>query len=1098
MNCLVLVLCASVLAVSRVGGEAVRWSAEIYNLSAGTLEDDQIAALEAAYAETIANALVIGPGSVLDNEGHSARVTLTVAKNQPRGGRHKDVNPESTVATTTTSTTSYAIVIPATPTTPTTPTTPATPTADAGDYTPAPAIRSNHSGNVIRGICYGALPCTEHACGGKGLASEDMLQDGYGTQWGEHGRDDLQVMKNLGANTVRLYHSLGLGVEKSHAGFLDRAHDLGMNVMAGYHTENANDPSECPGYDCFDTWKSATLEGFKFGFAKNGGWHPAVSALVLLNEPDFFDDAPKCQPRGAWCRVKAALSALDGVLAAEKEAGVDVGRTKFTVAWSFAIKTSIDNKVTGPGLFGFQDIVAGIQDPAIANYTPRASQEVLAATFSSRWIHGLNTQSPWDFVKDLVSKDYAQFSPTPWFIGEYGANGQTKDVIQKDLGSMQSFAESESDFLGVAFFQFQTTYWKGGAEMNFGLFALRDDIAGKTGPLCDKLNPNCRTWPVHCLTPTLSFLPADLARAGAVAAAWGGSVKVDLGFCGSNKTATENSEANVKDQVTSPSPSDLSTSPMAMLSKVPRKANQLSSLAPMRGICYGALPCTEHACGGMGMPSEDMLQQGYEEQWGQSGRNDLATMSSLGANAVRLYHSLGLNASGSHRGFLDRAQAVNLNVLAGYHTENANDPHECPGYDCYHTWKAATLQGFAQGLKEGLDWHPAVSMLILLNEPDFFEHAPKCKPSGAWCRVKAALSALDGVLAAEKEAGIVGDRVKLTVTWSFAMTTSVDGELNGPGIFGFQDMVAVIANPSLAKYTPRATTAELETAFRARWVHGLNTQAPWSFVDEMVSKEYARFAPLNWFIGEYGGMGQPMDVIERDLVAMEQRANEGSGFLGSAFFQFQTTYWKGGSEMNFGLFSLGSSTLGSTGELCDKMTPTCKSWPVHCLSPRLPWLSGTVADRAKAVALAWGGEIPDHSGICTGNQRKLTAAENAASVHISCFVSKVALNDAVDVQSVLGGSTFAANLEKRTLQELGDGTPVLTGRLSLDNSAVDVVSVAPSRRSSWFPWWGWIGAGAISGFLVFGGTTALLMGSFRKSEPKSGRNSSTEGSSDEV
>merc|ERR1712039_410903 len=55
-------------------------------------------------------------------------------------------------------------------------------------------------------------------------------------------------------------------------------------------------------------------------------------------------------------------------------------------------------------------------------------------------------------------------------------------------------------------------------------------------------------------------------------------------------------------------------------------------------------------------------------------------------------------------------------------------------------------------------------------------------------------------------------------------------------------------------------------------------------------------------------------------------------FLGAAFFQFQTTYWKGGSEMNFGLFGLGDEQIGETGEVCEM---ECRTWPVHCLATKL-------------------------------------------------------------------------------------------------------------------------------------------------------------------
>jgi len=353
------------------------------------------------------------------------------------------------------------------------------------------------------------------------MVSEDMLQIAYSKEWGAQGRDDLLTISRLGANTVRLYHSLGENVKHDHGGFLDHAQEVGLNVMAGYHTYGS-----CPMFDCFDAWKAATLQGYKYGFKNSdgNGWHPAISTLILLNEPDFFGGFPECQPAGAWCRVKAALSALDGVLAAEREANVSAGRVNLTGTWSFGMMPSIDGSEPGPGMFGFQDMVVGIADPSLAKYQPRSTQKQLEDAFKNRWIHGVNTQAPWGFVKAVIANNY-KWSGTPWFIGEYGANGQLFDVIKGDLVDMQRTAEQDPDFLGAAFFQFQTADFKGGPELNFGLFRLGAQTLFTITPPCDIGLPDChRTWPVRCLTPDLSFLPGTMGhRAQAVAAAWGAS-----------------------------------------------------------------------------------------------------------------------------------------------------------------------------------------------------------------------------------------------------------------------------------------------------------------------------------------------------------------------------------------------------------------------------------------------------------------------------------------------------------------------------------------------------------------------------------------------
>jgi len=298
-------------------------------------------------------------------------------------------------------------------------------------------------------------------------------------------------------------------------------------------------------------------------------------------------------------------------------------------------------------------------------------------------------------------------------------------------------------------------------------------------------------------------------------------------------------------------------------------------------------------------------------------------------------------------------------VLAGYHTYNA-----CPDFDCFESWKKATLHGFQYGFRRGDGWHPAVAALILLNEPDLVHPA-----SGAAGRIKLVLSALDGVLAAEKEAGVRPGRTRLTVTWSFGVHDGLDGKFTFATGWGFQDTATGVANPEEVGYSPRCSRADLVHAFKTRWVHGLNTQAPWDYVDSVIGGEEAKFAPIPWFVGEYGANGQLAATIQRDLENIARKAQEEELFLGVAFFQFQTAHFKGGSETNFGLFRLGEQKLSESGDL-----------PVYCLSAHLPWLPGSMGDRASAVAAAWRGSLEGVKGLCDGGRR--LAIEGYFALHV--------------------------------------------------------------------------------------------------------------------
>jgi len=199
----------------------------------------------------------------------------------------------------------------------------------------------------------------------------------------------------------------------------------------------------------------------------------------------------------------------------------------------------------------------------------------------------------------------------------------------------------------------------------------------------------------------------------------------------------------------------------------------------------------------------------------------------------------------------------------------------------------------------------------------------------------------------------------MTSCFTTAMAPALGAPTSWTIYHGFSSMDAWIRTPSLIDYTPRSgSIADLARAIDRRWVHCVNAQT-------LVHGEIAAQPwPRPWIIGEMGFNGYHSSIIETELEAMSKHAMEGKGFLGSFFFQFQTAYFKWGSELNFGMFGLGPSQVGTTGEL------EGKRFPVHCLTSR-QWAfeqpSSACKDdcnyRAKAVAKAFGGQISG-SGVC--------------------------------------------------------------------------------------------------------------------------------------
>mmetsp|Transcript_52023 Transcript_52023/g.131499 ORF Transcript_52023/g.131499 Transcript_52023/m.131499 type:complete len:458 (+) Transcript_52023:51-1424(+) len=370
----------------------------------------------------------------------------------------------------------------------------------------------------LRGICYQAPPGRSL---GPQLPGLDMMQAGYEAQWGPRGRDDLGMIRTLGANAVRLYHSAGSEADTDHQPFLDRAHELGLHVLLGFHTQNL-----CPNFNCFEHWHRAAARGFAAGLAKNGSWHPAIKAVVLMDEPDLLnlmdeDGTPvNCTGAQARCRTRAVLSSLDGFLSAEKEANLDGSNISLTVAWSFTPRDSIDGQFTSSYVYGFQDTVVGVKSPLrVARYLPQNRAAVRKA-FKSRWVHSVNVPAQWSFAKEMIADQYAPFKSHPWFIAQFTPKTDNSQDLASDLRAIEAETKnSSSQLLGVALNTFQKDYQRDQPSEQ-GLFGLGEIELGNV-TVCqeDVLTDvqTCSEFPVYCLNASAGDHAFD------VATAWGGS-----------------------------------------------------------------------------------------------------------------------------------------------------------------------------------------------------------------------------------------------------------------------------------------------------------------------------------------------------------------------------------------------------------------------------------------------------------------------------------------------------------------------------------------------------------------------------------------------
>jgi len=348
----------------------------------------------------------------------------------------------------------------------------------------------------------------------------------------------------------------------------------------------------------------------------------------------------------------------------------------------------------------------------------------------------------------------------------------------------------------------------------------------------------------------------------------------------------------------------------------------------VKGVSYAPVPL-RHA-GGV-LPDDDFMSSNTSAFWGRRsgsgrGRGDLAVIKSLGANAVRLY---GNDPALDHGPFLDEAQHHGLEVIAGLSDyPYVQMPGNCmhTSWDCYHQIK----QQYAQNLRNGFlsskgQYHPALRMVILMNEPDLkFEGGLRGFPGEPAHFCKALISAFDAVLSAEQEAAVEGLAPNFTVAFSFGRCAKCSRFPDMPSLGQMIELRHAMQNPHIVNYTARN---DLWWAYQRRFANSFNTQNSASEIRRLFLDAYdENFQSTPVFIGEYHSPVVPDQ--EQDLAhILDIAADQSTLLAGISFFEFQVRYDKGGGEMNFGMFGLSDTHSVAEERIATK---TYTSW---CLTP---------------------------------------------------------------------------------------------------------------------------------------------------------------------
>jgi len=319
-------------------------------------------------------------------------------------------------------------------------------------------------------MCYGPFPA-------KGKVAAEQLLDDFMSEaakplWGTHGRGDLKIIRQLGANTLRTY---GNDPEYDHTAFLDESEKVGLGIVPGlsdFPYVQAANRCKLDGFDCYANIKETYLQNLRKGFLKDGNYHPALRHFIVINEPDLKTlDADGIDPK---MFSKLIISAVDGLIDAEKEAGVQGTLIKLTATFSFGLCNKCPTDMGGqnhPALSQMLELRNAFLNPHYYGYSPKND---LKAIFETRWINSFNTQNPATQLQGLFFGPYeAEFPTTPVVIEEFHS-WQPATNQQLEVATIWSMTQTSPVLHGFNFFEYQVRYDKDGSEMNFGIFGLGD------------------------------------------------------------------------------------------------------------------------------------------------------------------------------------------------------------------------------------------------------------------------------------------------------------------------------------------------------------------------------------------------------------------------------------------------------------------------------------------------------------------------------------------------------------------------------------------------------------------------------------------------
>lgn len=301
---------------------------------------------------------------------------------------------------------------------------------------------------IVKGVSYSPVPCR----GPCAASQDDFAGPSYQPLWGSIGRSDLEVMKKLGVNRVRLF---GNRPSEQHRSFLNEAQVLGIGVSMGLSDHPfIISPESCltTGFNCFQQAKEAFLQSLKTGELQDndtGGYHPAIQQVVVMNLADL--KLPGLHDPRSFAR--GLISAIDGILEAELEANVTGRLVNFTAPFSFFECPRCFSNQAYRSLGQMAELREACQRPNSVGYKPRHD---LAEVYRSRFTNSFHAKAVTaSEIKAFLANYKTVFPETPVELQDY--HPMSLDLVYADVTELLEVAEEgQSSFLGLSFSEFQT------------------------------------------------------------------------------------------------------------------------------------------------------------------------------------------------------------------------------------------------------------------------------------------------------------------------------------------------------------------------------------------------------------------------------------------------------------------------------------------------------------------------------------------------------------------------------------------------------------------------------------------------------------------